>query len=130
MEDLVHVDGVEIHMDDAAGEGLVLDLLDEGHAAGLGAGVLDFEFDEDVLAPGAGEEVVDVAGADLEGQGRFLAAVNDGGDEPFAFEFIADGAADAGAGAGGEFNLFCHNSKVPVCGCCSVLIGAVDRPRS
>jgi hypothetical protein len=111
MENLIHADGVEIHVDDAAAEGFVLDLLDQRHAAGLRAGVLDFEFDEDVLAAGAGKEVIDVASAHLEGQGRFLAPVNDRGHEPFAFEFICHGTPDSGAGANGEFNLFCHNSK-------------------
>ena len=55
-----------------AREGRVLDFLDKRHAVGGRAGILDFEFDEDVFAERVGKHVADVARADLEREGALL----------------------------------------------------------
>jgi len=99
---------MEVDVNDAACKRGVLDLLDEGHAADSGAGILDFELNEDVFPKGVGEDVGDIPGTDLEGKGFLLAPVDDCGDQALAFEFVSDGAANVSAGASGEFDLFCH----------------------
>jgi hypothetical protein len=67
-------------MQDVTGDGMVLDLLDEGKLGGFIRSVLDFEFDEDVFADGVGEERGEFAMGDLEIGGLGFIAVNDGGN--------------------------------------------------
>ena len=103
------LEGLEIDMEDGAGDGVVLDLLDEGKLVGFLRAVLDFEFDEDVFADGVGEERFDLAVGDFEVRGRQFVAVDDGGNGTAGADAF-DGIATAfGAGTRGEFNLLGHN---------------------
>jgi hypothetical protein len=105
-------DSLEIDMEDVAGDGVVLDLLDERKLGGFFGAILDLEFDEDVFADGVGEEGFEFATGDFEIRRGAFPAVNDGGDGTAGADAF-DGIATAfGAGTGGELDLLGHDGVI------------------
>ena len=105
---LGHGDGLEIDMQDGAGDGVVLDFLDEGKLGGFFGTVLDLEFDEDVLTDRVGEEGLEVAAGDFEIGGSGFVTVDDGWNGAAGADAFDGIAAAFGAGTGGELNLLGH----------------------
>ena len=95
LDDLVGADAVEVDVEDASGQGVDLDLLDDGAADGA---LLVGELEE-------GGVVLDQAGVGLgdgQGDGGVAVGVEDGGDLAGAAEAAAGGGAQLGARAGAD----------------------------
>ena len=95
-----HLDGdllglgnlVEVHMQDRASEGEMLDFLNQSQA--LGARILiDVQIHQDDFAGGAVNEILQRLGIDLEHLGLDLFAIDDGRNAAIAAEFLAPAAA-------------------------------------
>jgi hypothetical protein len=106
VDDLVFADGVEVEVDDGAGERVVLDVLEEGEF-GL-VGVLDGEVDEDLVGSRVIENGFDFFGLEADDDAGDGFPVDDAGDEAFAAEGIEGAGAAAFAAVGGEGLSFGH----------------------
>ena len=84
-------DLVEVHVQDLAGEGMVLDFLHQRQALGPGV-IFDLEVHQEVLGDGAVDEVFHFLDLDLEILGLGLAAVNDRRHASLGTEFLGPGA--------------------------------------
>ena len=84
-------DLVEVHVQDLAGEGMVLDFLHQRQALGPGV-ILDLQVHQEVLGDRAVDEVFHFLDLDFEILGLGLAAVNDRRHASLGTEFLGPGA--------------------------------------
>ena len=104
----VFFDRMKIYVKNFLGNGVVLDLLNQGEAISWAGRGLDRQIDKHVFAGGLTEQFSDFAGIDREVNGFDVTAVDDSGNESLSLDFFDGSTAGGEARLRVEGEMFCH----------------------